>query len=102
MAVVVEAPRKKTHGGSVAAPIFKQIAGKVLFHLEVSPKKELVGMKVMPDLSGMSVRGILKWSEQEGVKVEVKGSGFVTNQKPLPGDLIKEGMVCSIELKQKI
>ena len=102
MAVVVEAPRKKTHGGSAAAPIFKQIAEKVLFHMGVSPKKELVGMKVMPDLSGMSVRDILKWSEQEGVKVEVKGSGFVTNQKPLPGDLIKEGMVCSIELKQKI
>jgi len=102
MAVVVEAPRKKTHGGSVAGPIFKQIAEKVLFHMDISPKKELVGMKVMPDLSGMSVRDILKWSEEEGVKVDVKGSGFVSNQKPLPGDLIKEGMVCSIELKQKI
>ena len=102
MVVVVEAPRKKTHGGSVAAPIFKQIAEKVLFHMGISPKKVLVGMTVMPDLSGMSVRDILKWSEEEGVKVKVKGSGFVTNQKPLPGDLIKEGMVCSIELKQKI
>lgn len=102
MVVVVEAPRKKTHGGSVAAPIFKQIAEKVLFHMGVSPKKVLVGMTVMPDLSGMSVRDILKWSEEEGIKVKVKGSGFVTNQKPLPGDLIKEGMVCSIELKQKI
>ena len=101
MVVVVEAPRKKTHGGSVAAPIFKQIAEKVLFHMGLSPKKVLVGMTVMPDLSGMSVRDILKWSEEEGVKVKVKGSGFVTNQKPLPGDLIKEGMVCSIELKQK-
>ncbi len=101
MVVVVEAPRKKTHGGSVAAPIFKQIAEKVLFHMGISPKKVLVGMTVMPDLSGMSVRDILKWSEEEGVKVKVKGSGFVTNQKPLPGDLIKEGMVCSIELKQK-
>ncbi len=102
MVVVVEAPRKKTHGGSVAAPIFKQIAEKVLFHMGISPKKVLVGMTVMPDLSGMSVRDILKWSEEEGVKVKVKGSGFVTNQKPLPGDLIKEGLVCSIELKQKI
>lgn len=102
MVVVVEAPRRKTHGGSVAAPIFKQIAEKVLFHMGVSPKKVLVGMTVMPDLSGMSVRDILKWSEEEGIKVKVKGSGFVTNQKPLPGDLIKEGMVCSIELKQKI
>lgn len=102
MAVIVEAPRKKTHGGSVAGPIFKQIAEKVLFHMQISPKKELVGMKVMPDLSGMSVRDILKWSEEQGVKVDLKGSGFVTGQKPMPGDLIKEGMVCSVELKQKI
>ena len=102
MVVVVEAPGEKTYGGSVAAPIFKQIAEKVLFHMGLSPKKVLVGMTVMPDLSGMSVRDILKWSEEQGVKVKVKGSGFVANQKPLPGDLIKEGMVCSIELKQKI
>ncbi len=101
MAVVVEAPRKKTHGGSVAGPIFKNIAEKVLFHIGVSPNNELVGMKVMPDLSGMTVRDILKWSEAEGIKVQVKGSGFVASQKPEPGDLIKEGMVCSIELKQK-
>ncbi len=102
MAVIVEAPRKKTHGGSVAGPVFKQIAEKVLFYMQVSPKKELVGMKVMPDLSGMSVRDILQWSEEQGVKVDLKGSGFVTGQKPMPGDLIKEGMVCSVELKQKI
>jgi len=102
MAVVVEAPRKKTHGGSVAGPIFKQIGEKVLFHMGVSPKKEVVDMKVMPDLSGMSVRDILKWSEEHGVKVDLKGSGFVTSQKPLPGDFIEEGVVCSIELKQKI
>ena len=72
---------KKTHGGSVAAPIFKQIAEKVLFHMGVSPKKELVGMKVMPDLSGMSVRDILKWSEEQGVKVKVNGSGFCNKSK---------------------
>lgn len=102
LAVVVEAPRKKTHGGSVAGPIFKQIAEKVLFYLDVSPKKELVDMKVMPDLSGMSLRDILKWSEEHGVKVDLKGSGFVTSQKPLPGDIIEEGAVCSIELKQQI
>lgn len=102
LVVVVEAPRKKTHGGSVAGPIFKNIAEKVLFHIGASPNKELVGMKIMPDLSGMSVRDILKWSQEEGVKVDVKGSGFVTSQKPPPGDMIIEGMVCSIELKQKI
>ncbi len=102
LVVVVEAPKKMTHGGSVSAPIFKQIAEKVLFHMGISPRKELVGAKIMPDLSGKSVRDILKWSEQEGIKVEVKGSGYVTGQSPSPGDTIREGMVCSIELKQNI
>ena len=102
MAVVVEAPKNKTHGGSVAAPIFKQIAEKVLFHMGVTPKDVYAGTKVMPDLSGMSARDILKWSKKEGVKVEVKGSGYVTNQTPSPGGLIEDGMVCSIELEPKI
>lgn len=102
MAVVVEAPRNKTHGGSVAAPIFREIAEKVLFHMGASPKEVYAGTKIMPDLRGMSVRDILKWSEAEGVKVEVKGSGYVTDQDPSPGDFIQEGMVCSIELQPKI
>ncbi len=102
LVVVVEAPKKMTYGGSVSAPIFKQITEKVLFHMGISPRKDLVGAKIMPDLSGKSVRDILKWSEQEGIKVQVKGSGYVTGQSPSPGDMIKEGMVCSIELKQNI
>jgi len=102
MVIVVEAPKKLTHGGSVAAPIFKQIAEKVLFYLGASPNGELVGTKLMPDLSGKSVRDILKWSEEEGVKVEVKGSGYVTDQKPLPGDTIEEGTVCSVQFNQNI
>jgi cell division protein FtsI (penicillin-binding protein 3) len=102
LVVVVEAPKKMTYGGSVSGPIFKRIVEKVLFHMGIAPKKELVGAKLMPDLSGKSVRDILKWSEQEGIKVRVKGNGYVTGQSPLPGDTIKEGMVCSIELKQNI
>ena len=73
-----------------------------MFYLGASPNGELVGTRLMPDLSGKSVRDILKWSEEEGVKVKVRGSGYVTGQKPLPGDTIKEGMVCSIEFNQNI
>ena len=102
MVVVVEAPKKLTHGGSVAAPIFRQIAEKVLFHLGISPSTNVAGAKIMPDLSGKSVRDILKWSEEQGVKVRVNGSGFVTGQTPPPGDTIKDGTVCSVEFKQNI
>ena len=70
--------------------------------MRISPRKELVGARIRPDLSGKSARDIFKWSEQEGIKVRVNGSGYVTGQSPSPGDTIKEGMVCSIELKQNI
>ncbi len=102
LVVIVEAPKTLTHGGSVAGPIFKHIAEKVLFHMGVESNKEFVGVKVMPDLSGMSAREILIWSEKEGIKVKLKGSGFVKNQEPGPGELIQEGSTCSIELEQTI
>ncbi len=56
----------------------------------------------MPDLRGMSAREILRWSESEGVEVRIKGSGFADSHVPMPGESIKEGMVCMIELKQSI
>lgn len=102
LVVAVENPKNGHYGGIIAAPIFKGIAEKVLFYLGVPPRKEFVGTKVMPDLRGMSAREILRWSESEGVEVRIKGSGFVDSHVPKPGESIKEGKVCMIELKQSI
>ncbi len=86
----------------MAAPIFKGIVEKVLFYLGVPPRTEFVGTKVMPDLQGKSAREILTWSENEGVEVRIKGTGYVTSQNPKAGETIKEGTVCMVELKQAI
>ncbi len=102
LVVVVENPRKSFYGGVVTAPIFKQITEKVLFYLGVSPDETFAKAKIMPDLRGMSARDILRWAEEEGIKVKLKGSGYATDQQPRAGDRIKEGVVCSIELKQTI
>jgi len=102
LVVVVENPKNGFYGGTIAAPIFKGITEKVLFYLGVPPRTEFVGTKVMPDLRGMSAREILRWSESEGVEVRIKGSGFADSHVPMPGESIKEGMVCMIELKQSI
>jgi len=100
--VVIENPKNGHYGGTVAAPIFKGITEKVLFYLGIPPNKEFVGTRVMPDLHGLSVRDILKWSETEGVKITIKGNGFVSAQEPKAGEIIKEGVVCMVEFKQTI
>jgi cell division protein FtsI (penicillin-binding protein 3) len=102
LVVVVENPKNGSYGGTVAAPIFKGIVEKVLFYLGVPPRTEFVGTKVMPDLQGKSAREILMWSENEGVEVRIKGTGYVTSQNPKAGETIKEGTVCMVELKQAI
>jgi cell division protein FtsI (penicillin-binding protein 3) len=102
LVVVVENPKNGSYGGTVAAPIFKGIVEKVLFYLGVPPRNEFVGAKVMPDLEGKSAREILQWSQNEGVEVRIKGSGYVTSQEPKAGETIKEGTVCMVELKQAI
>jgi cell division protein FtsI (penicillin-binding protein 3) len=102
LVVVVENPKNGSYGGTVAAPIFKGIVEKVLFYLGVPPRTEFVGTKVMPDLHGKSAREILVWSENEGVEVRIKGTGYVTSQEPKAGETIKEGTVCRVELKQAI
>ncbi|HEX3036827.1 MAG TPA: penicillin-binding transpeptidase domain-containing protein [Thermodesulfobacteriota bacterium] len=100
--VVVDNPKKIHYGGVVAAPIFKEVMEKVLFYLGVPPEREFAEEKVMPDLRGMSARDILRWAEEEGVRVKLKGSGFASDQKPEPGQRIKNDTVCSIELRQRI
>lgn len=102
LVVIVENPKNGSYGGTVAAPIFKGIVEKVLFYLRVPPRTEFVGTKVMPDLQGKSLREILIWSENEGVEVRIKGTGYVTSQEPKAGEAIKEGTVCRVDFKQSI
>ena len=102
LVVVVENPKNGYYGGTVAAPIFKGILAKVLFYLGVPSRNAFVGAKVMPDLQGKSAREILQWSQNEGVQVRIKGSGYVSSQEPKAGETIKEGTVCMVELKQSI
>lgn len=102
LAVVIENPKTSLYGGVVTAPVFKEITEKVLFYLGVSPDETIARAKIMPDLRGMSARDILRWAEGEGIKVKLRGSGYAADQQPRAGERIKEGVICSIELKQTI
>jgi len=102
LVVVLENPRTNPYGGVVAAPIFKSITEKVLFYMGVPPEISFAEATIMPNLMGLSARDVLMWSEREGIKIKLRGSGYVVVQKPSPGVRIRNGTVCQLQLKQNL
>ncbi len=100
--VLLNDPKKSIYGGSTAAPIFKSIAEKVLFYMGIPTQHEFEGNSIMPNLEGKSARDILRWATEEGVEVSFKGSGYVVEQDPGPGETIKRGIDCTFKLRQDI
>jgi cell division protein FtsI (penicillin-binding protein 3) len=52
---------------------------------------------LMPDLSGRSVRDVARTCAQLGLKLEAKGEGQATSQKPAPGAELNAGQVVYID-----
>lgn len=100
--VVLENSKKGFYGGVVAAPIFREITKRILNYMELVPNGAIANSLVMPNLVGKSRREILKWSENNGIKVELSGSGFAVTQNPPPGENINLTNVCSVKLEQTI
>lgn len=102
LVVIVENPRKHTHGGVVAAPIFKAITEKALFHMQIPPHKKNIEEMVMPDMVNKSARAVMKWAEKEEVSVRFIGNGYVVSQYPPSGKKIRRGTDCTFTLEQNI
>lgn len=100
--VIIENSKKGIYGGEVAAPIFREIVEKALYYLEINPDDVDMENKIMPNFEGKSRREILRWSESEGIKVNLSGKGFAIDQNPKAGEIINSKEVCSIELDQTI
>lgn len=100
--VVVENSKNGFYGGEIAAPIFKEIVEKTLYYMEISPEGKGLDNMIMPNFEGKSRREILRWSETEGVKVNLSGKGFAIDQSPKPGEIINSKEVCSVKLDQTI
>jgi beta-lactam-binding protein with PASTA domain len=54
----------------------------------------------VPDLRGLSAREAVRKLAAFGMSARISGSGVVVSQKPLPGDPIDAGSVCSLVLKR--
>ena len=126
--VVIDEPQGSTYGGVVAAPVFKAIMEKVLPYLNILAKGTLivknesdstfkretfgnepliqevkvgkgVGVVVMPDLTGLSMRNALSRIEGKGLIIKVSGNGKVVEQTPRPGTMIEKGDICYLKFQ---
>jgi cell division protein FtsI (penicillin-binding protein 3) len=125
--VVIDEPQGANYGGVVAAPVFKAIMEKILPYFNAHPKGTLIvkdesntipvkravrpeslmeevkvvkaaGKEVMPDLTGLSMRGALSCIEGKGLIVKMSGNGRVVEQSPRPGAVIEKGDLCFLKL----
>jgi cell division protein FtsI (penicillin-binding protein 3) len=53
----------------------------------------------MPDLTGVSKKLLLPLLLRQDIAVEIRGSGYVVRQDPLPGTRIESGTKIILELK---
>ncbi|HEY7790896.1 MAG TPA: penicillin-binding protein [Vicinamibacterales bacterium] len=124
--VVIDSPHGHGYyGGSVSAPVFKQIAEAALQYLGVGPtidprppvivttsapsspapvRPQVVDVSStgsgLPDLTGLSARDAMQALAHLGMTAQLSGDGTVVAQDPAPGVAIEPGAVCRLTLKR--
>ncbi|MDP2689730.1 MAG: penicillin-binding transpeptidase domain-containing protein, partial [Deltaproteobacteria bacterium] len=109
--VTIDESQGDYHGGTVAAPAFREIAAQGLSYMGVfphnpaSPKVQFVKgpaagndagrekdaeryRNAVPDFSGKTIRAVLRLAAERSLDVEIKGSGRAVSQRPAPGQSI--------------
>lgn len=118
--VMVNRPNnsKGYYGATVAAPAFKEIAGKVFLKTPLNVEKELLADKkvnlskmlqpnvkvlvnngVLPNLKGLMGKNVIPQLENLGYRVDYKGVGKIKNQFPLEGTVINKNQRIYLELQ---
>jgi cell division protein FtsI (penicillin-binding protein 3) len=114
--VTIENPLGASYlGGQIAAPVGKAVAEK-LIQLRGLPKQGegtvshprsatlsspplLVVGDTLPDLKGLAKRSLLPLLNKPGIKVDIKGEGWVVRQSPAAGTPLTEGVTVTVELE---
>ncbi len=114
--VVIDEPQKSIYGGTVAAPVFRNIAATTLPYLGSLPKMQAsTGWQVQqtsatsntapasgltPRLIGLSLRQAFEQAEQENYALRSHGSGWVTRQSPHPFTALSAGSDIEVWLNE--
>lgn len=116
--VVIDEPQGIPYGGTVAGPVFKNIAGRSLPYLNIPPTRTPILVKAstkkqplkeaaqipmdrgrMPDLRGLSMRVALNRVRALQLPVRLSGTGRVVDQHPGPGTTVERGDVCFLTFR---
>lgn len=111
-------PSKGFYGGTVAAPVFKEIAGKTFLKTPQNIEKEMlvdkkvnlskmvepnvkiaVNDKQMPNVVGLIGKNVIPQLENLGYRVDYKGVGRIKEQFPLEGTTISKNQRIYLSLQ---
>lgn len=109
---------KSYYGSTVAAPVFKEIAGKTFLKTPQNVEKEMlvdkkvdlskmlptpvkvtVRNKQMPKVVGLIGKNVIPQLENQGFRVDYKGVGRIREQFPLEGTTIKKNQRIYLSLQ---
>lgn len=109
---------KGFYGGTVSAPVFKEIAGKTFLKTPQNIEKEMlvsnkvdlnkmvepnvkvaVNNKQMPNVVGLIGKNVIPQLENLGYRVDYKGVGRITQQFPLEGTSISKNQRIYLSLQ---
>ncbi|HYR26880.1 MAG TPA: penicillin-binding protein [Thermoanaerobaculia bacterium] len=116
--VVLDDPRGQHYGGTVAAPVFREIAEGALRYLGVAPSipsrsiaidrpllaafsqspKPATEANAVPDLRGLDARAAIARAVSSGLTVRAIGSGVVTSQDPVAGEALPASRQVTLKL----
>jgi cell division protein FtsI (penicillin-binding protein 3) len=116
--VVIDEPRPEYYGGTVAAPVFREVAEATLRYLGVPPsipsrtigvglpvlaafsppRKDPSASRGVPDLLGLDARAAVVRAVASGLTVRTIGSGVVTSQDPEPGGALPANRKVTLRL----
>lgn len=117
--VMINQPQGSIYGGTVSAPVFKEIAGKTFLKTPLNvdndmKKDKKVDLKkmmtknytlqmkngLMPNITGLSGKNIIPQLENLGYRVEYTGVGKIVEQFPSAGTAIKKDAKIYLKLQQ--
>lgn len=119
--VAIDEPRPEHYGGTVAAPVFREVAEATLRYLGVAPSipSRTIGVdtpllaaisqpatpagpaSAVPDLRGLDARAAVARAVASGLTVRAIGSGVVTSQQPEPGGALPANRQLLVRLSQE-
>lgn len=116
--VMINQPQGNIYGGKVAAPVFKEIAGKTFLKTPLNVGEEMlknkkvdlrkmtiatpkirVINKQMPNVVGLVGKNVVPQLENLGYRVDYKGVGKIIEQFPSAGTIIKKDQKIYLRLQ---